>query len=511
MPTLGVLFMGEVGVVLIAHGSRGENANDGLFETAQALRDSGRCSVVEVGFMQRNFPTIEEAAGSCINQGAGTVLLVPYFLHAGLHLQHDIPEVVDLLKVLHPTVRFAFGKPFAHHPKLLDIVLDRIDECQASATGSADTSEDGSDAETAINPSNSRLRTGYTTGACAAAAAKAAAEVLMSQQRVIQVEIGLPTGERARMPVGRCEILPGRVRCSVIKDAGDDPDVTNHAEICASVEWQERRGIVIEGGEGVGVITKPGLELPVGSAAINPVPRRMIQEAVREALGDVRSELGVRVVITVPAGKGYAKRTLNHRLGIVGGISILGTTGIVIPFSSAAYTASVSQALGVAVASGCTRVVLTTGRRTERFAQSLVSLPDEAFIQVGDFMDFALEECVRRRVTGVTLCVMIGKLSKLAAGHLQTHVSNSAIEQGFLSQVAAESGADPDTVREIAEANTGRHFAEIVQSRGFTNAFDILSRKAAANCSRQVEGRFSVECLLVDFDGQILGRSGIGE
>lgn len=503
--------MANLGVVLLAHGSRGENANDGLFEVAQALRDSGKCRIVEVGFMQRNFPTIEEAAKSCILQGADTVLLVPYFLHVGLHLQQDLPEVVDILKVLHPSVRFAFGKPFAHHPKLLDIVVDRMEECLAGIDGEAAALEEATEAETLQPPSNRPLRTGYTTGACAAAAAKAAAEVLLSQKRVIQIEIPLPTGQRARLPVGRCEIHPDRVRCSVIKDAGDDPDVTDHAEICAEVRWQEERGIAIEGGEGVGTITKPGLELPVGSAAINPVPRQMIREAVTEALGDALTERGVRVVITVPAGEAYARRTLNHRLGIVGGISILGTTGIVVPFSSAAYTASISQALSVAMATGCQQVVLTTGRRTERFAQALLDLQEEAFVQVGDFMDFALEECVNRGVRRATLCVMIGKLSKLAAGHLQTHVSNSLMEQSFLAEIAAESGADADTVKEIAEVNTGRHFAEIVRARGLTRTFDLMCRKAAENCGAHVGGRLAVECLLVDFDGAPMGRGGSGE
>lgn len=503
--------MGKIGVVLLAHGSRGENANDGLFEIAQALRNSGKCSIVEVGFMQRNFPTIEEAAKTCILQGAGTVLLIPYFLHVGLHLQQDLPEVVQILKVLHPEVHFAFGKPFAHHPRLLDIVVDRMDECLASIDGSTPDSEEKTGEEALRPPSNRPLRSGYTTGACAAAAAKAAAEVLLSQERVIQIEIPLPTGQRVRLSVGRCEIRPDWVRCSVVKDAGDDPDVTDRAEICASVEWKEEGGIAIEGGEGVGIVTKPGLELPVGSAAINPVPRRMIREAVTEALGDALTERGVKVVITVPAGEAYARRTLNHRLGIVGGISILGTTGIVVPFSSAAYTASISQALAVAVATGCQEVVLTTGRRTERFAQALLNLPEEAFIQVGDFMDFALEDCARRGIQRATLCVMIGKLSKLAAGHLQTHVSNSLMEQSFLAGIAAESGADPATVREISEANTGRHFAEIARARGLTRAFDLMCERAAGNCRTYVGGKLAIQCLLVDFDGAPMGRSSVGE
>ncbi|MHB1131088.1 MAG: cobalt-precorrin-5B (C(1))-methyltransferase, partial [Chloroflexota bacterium] len=425
----------DTGVVLLGHGSRRDHANDGLYEVAQALRDGGQYRVVEVGFMQRNFPTIEEAAKACVLLGAKTVLLIPYFLHAGLHLHRDLPETVPLLQAMHPGVRFALGKPFAHHPKVLDIVQDRIDECIAAA---ADTGADGAEptAEKQLRP-NRALRSGYTTGACAAAAAKAAAQVLLGGKRVIQIEIALPTGQQVTFPVGRCQIEPDWTRCSVIKDAGDDPDVTNSAELCASVAWANVPGVAIEGGEGVGIITKPGLELPVGSAAINPVPRKMIEQGVREALGSALAERGVRVTISVPAGEALAKKTLNARLGIVGGISILGTTGIVVPFSTAAYTASVAQALGVAVAMGCRVVVLTTGRRTERFAQAAVALAEEAFVQVGDYMGFALEECISRGVERVTVGLMVGKLAKLAAGHMQTHVSQSTVDQSFLAQVAA--------------------------------------------------------------------------
>lgn len=504
--------MTRVGIVLLAHGSRGQNANDGMYEVAQALRKTGSYGIVEIGFMQRNFPTIEEAAQSCVLQGADTVLLIPYFLHLGLHLQKDLPETVRLLRALHPDVRFALGKPFAHHPKLVDIVLDRIEDCRkgiAEGKGDGRPEDDNHEEETQPPKPGQALRTGYTTGACATAAAKAAAEMLLSQKRVIRTEIALPAGQRATLPIGRCEIKPNWVRCSVVKDAGDDPDATDGAEICVSVEWSESPGVAIEGGEGVGVVTKPGLELPVGSAAINPVPRRMIETAVTETLGEALSGRGVRVIVSVPAGKAYARKTLNWRLGIVGGISILGTTGIVVPFSTSAYTASISQALGVARAAGCREVVLTTGRRTERFAQALLSLREEAFIQAGDFMDFALEECARRGVERATLGLMIGKLSKLAAGQLQTHVSNSMVEQSFLARVASQGGADTATVEAVSRVNTARHFAEIIQGSGLSQVFDLLCQRAAENCQAHVHGRLAVECLLVDFGGAVLGRSGV--
>lgn len=212
------------------------------------------------------------------------------------------------------------------------------------------------------------------------------------------------------------------------------------------------------------------------------------------------------MVISVPAGEAIARKTLNRRLGIIGGISILGTTGIVVPFSSSAFKACISQAIGVAVAVGCHEVVLTTGRRTERFAQKLLNLREEAFIQVGDFIDFALENCVRRGVPQATLCIMIGKLSKIAAGHLQTHAGKCTVEQSFLAQVATDCGAAPATAEAIAVANTCREFAEICQASGLTIVFDRLCQMAAENCLAHVSGKLAFECLLTDFNGQVLGR-----
>ena len=363
------------------------------------------------------------------------------------------------------------------------------------------------DTDGSVTLPTAELRTGYTTGACATAAAKAAAQALLTRRPVVEVELRLPAGQLVRFLAARCELYPDHVLGSVVKDAGDDPDVTHGAEIVATVSWMGTPGIAIERGEGVGVITKPGLELAVGEPAINPVPRRMIRDAVAEALGPSLDGRGVRVVISVPRGEELARKTLNARLGIVGGISILGTTGIVVPFSAAAYTASIAQALGVAVALDCQEIVLTTGRRSERFAQALFSLPEEAFVQMGDFVGFALEECARRSVRRVTICAMVGKLSKIAAGHLQTHVSNSSVEQTFLPHVAAEVGADPATVEAIAAANTSRHFAEIVRENSLPAAFGRLCQLAAEQCHDHVQGRLAVECVLIDFDGQVLGRA----
>ncbi|MCL4368675.1 MAG: cobalt-precorrin-5B (C(1))-methyltransferase CbiD, partial [Actinobacteria bacterium] len=244
-------------------------------------------------------------------------------------------------------------------------------------------------------------------------------------------------------------------------------------------------------------------------AAINPVPRQMIQSAVAEALASKGTERGVKVVISVPGGEAIALKTLNGRLGIIGGISILGTTGIVVPFSTEAYTASISKAISVAVATGCNQLVLTTGRRSERFAQALFSLQEEAFVLMGDFAGFALEECVRQGVGKVIICAMIGKLSKIAGNHFQTHADSAAIDQSFLARIASECGADVSQVQAILGANTARQSADLVAESGWKRVFDRLCELAAANCHRHVDGKLTVECILTDFEGTPLGRASV--
>ncbi|MDP2661569.1 MAG: cobalt-precorrin-5B (C(1))-methyltransferase [Dehalococcoidia bacterium] len=352
----------------------------------------------------------------------------------------------------------------------------------------------------------SELKTGYTTGSCAAAAAKAATIALMSQTPVDEVEITLPGGGVARLIVEKCTFSGDQAHCCVIKDAGDDPDVTHGAEICATVRRTGRPGIAISRGEGVGTVTKPGLGLEVGSPAINPVPRKMIEYSVAEAMaGD--KEQGVEVVISAPKGAELAKRTLNERLGIIGGISILGTTGIVKPFSTAAYRACITQGLKVAKANGCETVVLTTGGRTEKYAQRIMDLPDEAFIQMGDFVGFTLRQCVAKGIRNVVVVAMMGKLSKIAAGNLQTHVSHSRVDAGFLAGLALECGISPTLVEEMRGSNTARHFSEMLPEKEADRVFERLCELACFQSRSHAGVQLRVECILVGFDGQVLGRA----
>ncbi len=354
------------------------------------------------------------------------------------------------------------------------------------------------------------LRTGFTTGACAAAASKAAAIFLSTGEKVDSVEITLPAGQKVRFQVHNCHFVDNASVCSVIKDAGDDPDVTNGAEIYSTVSRTNEPVIIIEGGEGVGKVTLPGLGLEIGSPAINPVPRRMITESVAGIIDSQSGSKGVRVVISVPGGKELAGKTLNPRLGIIDGISILGTTGIVIPYSTTAFKACIAKAINVAVSNGNTNLVLTTGARSEAFAQHQIPLPEVAFIQMGDWVGFTLKASARIGVSKVTVCGMIGKLSKIASGHFQTHVSRSKTDMKFLASVASAIGTSSEVIYNISKANTVRHIYEIIPADMATKLFNEICRLAARQSWELVNGAMSIEYLMTDFEGKrLLGRASL--
>jgi cobalt-precorrin-5B (C1)-methyltransferase len=354
------------------------------------------------------------------------------------------------------------------------------------------------------------MRTGYTTGACATAATQAALLMLLDGQAPMSVAISLPIGEQATFVVQRCERQgDGSVTASVIKDAGDDPDVTHGAELCATVCWRETAGLEIDGGVGVGRVTKPGLGLEIGSAAINPVPRAMIEQVVRDLLTERGEMRGVHVVISVPDGLQRAQKTLNARLGIVGGLSILGTTGIVRPYSTAAYKASISKAVDVAIACGCQQhIVLTTGSRSEKFARRYISLPDEAYIQMGEFTGHALRDCVAKSVPQVTLVGMIGKLSKIGDGRMQTHVAGAEVNLRQLAEVARSCGATEDVVEQVRQANTARHFQELMLAHNLPMVFDVICQRARNAAQTYTHGKIAVDVMMCDFDGSLLGYAG---
>ena len=353
----------------------------------------------------------------------------------------------------------------------------------------------------------SGLRTGWTTGSCSAAAAKAATAALAIGVVQRTAEVLLPrSGRRVTFEVARCEIAADWAEAVVIKDAGDDPDVTHGAKLTARVSWAETPGVHIDGGTGVGMVTKPGLGLPIGAAAINPVPQRQITDAVAEATDVARR--GVCVVISVPDGERMARKTTNPRLGILGGISILGTTGIVRPYSTAAWRASVGQAVDVVAAQGGDTVVLSTGGRTEQAAIRLYPELDEvSFVDVGDFTGFALRRAVARGLRRAVFVGMAGKLSKLAAGVMMTHWTRSKVSPDLLACLTQEAGGDPQLVAAVAEANTARHAYELWAGSGLREPCDLLSARVAENLSRFVGGTLEIEVCMADFTTlDVVGR-----
>jgi cobalt-precorrin-5B (C1)-methyltransferase len=356
--------------------------------------------------------------------------------------------------------------------------------------------------EPALSPDVARvdkgLRTGWTTGTCASAAAKAAAIGLVDGKAPAEVEVGLPDGARVCFPVE----VEGPSRCVVVKDAGDDPDCTDGARMTATVDWATTGETTLHAGPGIGTVTKPGLGLPVGAPAINPVPRRMILAALAEV-----TERPVIVTFEVPGGEAMAAKTSNARLGIVGGISILGTTGIVRPFSTASYRASVVQQVDVAAAQGETTIVLATGSRSDAAAQRLLPhLPEVCFVEVGDFTGIALRHAVAAGMTHAVFVGMAGKIAKLAAGVMMTHFHRSQVDGALLHDIAVATGAPPPVVKAATATATARHFFEACIEARFPAPLHLLCRRAKAAC--EAHSGLSVEVLMVDFDGaEVVARA----
>lgn len=351
-------------------------------------------------------------------------------------------------------------------------------------------------------------RTGFTTGTCATAAATAATRALISGQPVAQVTVSLPNGTEASFSPVEWQLGDGEAYCCVVKDGGDDPDVTHGALVCARVRWSEAAGVQLDGGDGVGRVTLPGLGLPVGGPAINPVPRAQICANVEQAAAELGVEHGLLVVIEVPEGPELARRTLNPKLGILGGISILGTSGIVKPYSTAAWRASVIQAVEMAASQHLHQIVLTTGSRTEKHAMQIFPhLPEIAFAELSVFTGAGLDAALRFGVRSVVFVTMIGKLAKTAQGHLTTHVAGNEVDLDFLADIAAECGAAPAVVAEIRGANTARHFFEICQAHQLHAPLQRLVDRALDQCVRFIGAAMDMEVILIDFDGAVVARA----
>ena len=356
------------------------------------------------------------------------------------------------------------------------------------------------------------MRTGFTTGACSAAAARAAAIGLAQGQVPSEIESLLPNGSRRSCLVqdGRCD--ERTAHAVVVKFAGDDPDCTDGAHLTVDLRLLPHQPgtLVYRAGEGVGTVTMPGLGLEVGGPAINPVPRQNILDNIREAAPGLLAEHGLEITISVPGGQDMARKTTNARLGILGGISILGTTGIVKPYSTAAWRASVVQGIQVAATLGHGVVALTTGGRTESFAmtelrQERPELPAACFVQMGDFLRYALDEVVAQGIRLVVLGVMVGKLTKIAQGETITHANRAEVDTDLVARLARDIGASEADCQAITQAETARFGAELMVERGLGQAFHRALAQAAID-TLTAPGRygnaFQLRVLVCDFSGQ---------
>ena len=352
-----------------------------------------------------------------------------------------------------------------------------------------------------------KLRTGFTTGTSATAGVKAGILAIINQEKIKFVDVTLPKKSKIQIKIERCEFDKLKAQCSVIKDGGDDPDVTHGAEICSEVLLTKNIGkIEIDGGEGVGRVTKPGLGLEIDSAAINPTPKKMIIENILEVGNSLLKKNGIKVLISVPKGRELAPKTDNPRLGIIGGISILGTSGIVVPYSTASFAASIRQSIDVTIAMGNDTVVLTTGGRSEDFSRKIINLPDHCFVQMGDFSGYTIQQCAKKGIKKAYVAGFIGKLTKIGMGVKQTHVKGSKVDMKFLAEIAQKCDASNDIIEQIRKANTARHVFEIVSNANLKNYFDVICTEVYNQLRNHSENKFDIDVIMFDFDGNVIGR-----
>ncbi|MFI7102065.1 cobalt-precorrin-5B (C(1))-methyltransferase [Streptomyces sp. NPDC050161] len=354
------------------------------------------------------------------------------------------------------------------------------------------------------------LRHGWTTGACATAASTAAYTALLTGDFPDPVTITLPKGQTPAFALAKEELTDGgrRAMAAVVKDAGDDPDVTHGALIRATVrELPAGSGVVFRAGPGVGTVTRPGLPLDVGEPAINPVPRQLITGHLAEVAARHGGRGDVEVEISVDHGEEIARSTWNPRLGILGGLSILGTTGIVVPYSCSAWIDSIRRGVDVARAAGRRHVAGCTGSTSEKVAVALHHLPEDALLDMGDFAGAVLKYVRRHPVDRLTICGGFAKLSKLAAGHLDLHSARSQVDKGFLAELARHGGADEPLATAVADANTGLAALQLCAAAGVPLG-DLVAVTARDEALSVLRGApVTVDVICIDRAGLVVGRS----
>ena len=352
------------------------------------------------------------------------------------------------------------------------------------------------------------LRRGWTTGACATAAAKAAYTALVCGRFPDPVEITLPAGKSVAFALATERLVHDAATAGIIKDAGDDPDVTHGALVLATVRRAAPgSAVTFRAGEGIGRVTKPGLPLAVGEPAINPVPRSMMRHAIAQAAQTLGERADVEIEISIPDGEELAKRTMNGRLGIIGGLSILGTTGIVVPYSCSAWRASIHEGIDIARAIGLDRIAGATGSTSEASVAAFYELSESALIDMGDFAGAMLKYVRRRPVPAVTIAGGFAKMSKLAQGHLDLHSLRSELDLARLAALAAEGGGSAGLQVAIAASNTGLEALQHAQAAGFPLAEEVARRARAAAIAVLEGAPIALDVLIVDRDGRLIAHA----
>jgi cobalt-precorrin-5B (C1)-methyltransferase len=352
------------------------------------------------------------------------------------------------------------------------------------------------------------LRRGWTTGACATAAAKAAYEALLTGAFPDPVEIALPSVQRVAFALATTELKDGAATAGVVKDAGDDPDVTHGALVLATVRnGAAGSGVRFKAGPGVGTVTLPGLPVPPGEPAINPVPREMMRDTIAEVAAAHGGSGDVEIEISIPHGEELAAKTLNARLGIHGGLSILGTTGVVVPYSCAAWIATIHQGIDVARATGVAHVAGATGRTSEAAVKRLYGLSDSAMIDMGDFVGGMLKYLRKRPIARVTIAGGVAKITKLAQGLLDLHSARGRVEMCALADVARDAGGSQDLATRIAHANTTAEAFALARDEGVALGDEIARRASAVAAEALTGSGIALDVMIFDREGALVGRS----
>ena len=376
--------------------------------------------------------------------------------------------------------------------------------------GSTDTS-DAKDKNAPKRKPDAPLKRGWTTGACSTAATKSALTALLTGEHEDPVTITLPKGETPSFPLARETVNASHASASIIKDAGDDPDVTHGALISTEVRWnREGEGITFHAGKGVGIVTKQGLPIPPGEPAINPVPRSMMIAEVEKLCAQHDRAPDIAIPISVENGAELAQKTWNPRLGITGGLSILGTTGIVHPFSCSAWIHSIHRGIDVARAARLPHVLAATGSTSESAALNLYDLPEIALLDMGDFAGGVLKYLNNHPIPRITLAGGFAKFTKLAQGSMDLHSSRSQVDFDFLADRKALEGLSNDQLNEVRTANTAMEVLELVGPLRQALAEGIASTAQQIALSKVDESQTEVEVILVDRKGVVLAKTGFG-